>query len=59
MTPQQRAAELRRTMRQRGMTPRAVADVVCKSPQAVRCWLRGTRNMPESALKLLRLSQGG
>ena len=58
MTPQQRAVELRRTMKRHTVTPRDVAGIVCKSPQAVRCWLRGDRNMPESALRLLKLARG-
>jgi predicted transcriptional regulator len=55
MTPNQRVAELRKIMRKRSLTAKDVAEILAYTPQAVRCWLRGDRNIPENTLSLLTM----
>lgn len=55
MTAKARRAELRDLMSKRDMRAPQVADIVERSPQTVRAWMYGTRNVPTHALKLLKL----
>lgn len=51
-----RRAELRRMMRAHDWNASDVANLVLRQPQTVRAWLCGTRNMPENAMRLLKLA---
>lgn len=55
MTAKQRRAELKRLMKARNLTATGVSMRLNNTPHAVRMWLRGVRNMPESQLQLLKL----
>ena len=55
MSAKKRARDLRALMDARNLTAAGVAMRIGNSPNTVRAWLRGSRNMPESQLRLLKL----
>lgn len=51
-----RRRELRRLMKSNDWTAADVATRVLREPQTVRAWMCGRRNMPENAMRLLKLA---
>lgn len=54
-TPRKRVDELRRVMRKHELSPSDIATIVLKSNNTVNAWLRGDRNMPLLALRMVLL----